>query len=139
MGAIIFTDIDGVLNTINRNEWSTKSCQLYEDLCQEFDLKPVIISSWRVKHSIKELQRIFEYQGIFTTIYDTTPIITSEGRGGEIESWLSNNPTDNYIILDDNTRDIELYGLKNIIKCRSWLGFTTEEYNQCRNILKNIF
>jgi hypothetical protein len=135
MGTIIFTDIDGVLNTIKRNDWNTISVQLYDDLCQEFNLKPVITSTWRVKHSLKDLQRIFQHYGIFTPIYDVTPIITSEGRGGEIENWLQNNQTDNYIILDDNIRDIESYGLKNIVKCRSWIGFSEQEYKQCRNLL----
>ena len=131
----LFLDIDGVLNTIKRNDWNTISVQLYDDLCQEFNLKPVITSTWRVKHSLKDLQRIFQHYGIFTPIYDVTPIITSEGRGGEIENWLQNNQTDNYIILDDNIRDIESYGLKNIVKCRSWIGFSEQEYKQCRNLL----
>ncbi len=137
MNNYIFTDIDGVLNTITKNDWNTISVGLYDDLCQEFNLKPVITSSWRVKHSISELNRIFQYQGIFVDIYDFTPIITSEGRGGEIENWLQNNQYDNYIILDDNVRDIESYSLQNIVKCRSWLGFTKEEYEICRNILLN--
>jgi hypothetical protein len=134
---VIFTDIDGVFNTINRNQWSSLSVGLYDDLCQEFNLKPVITSTWRVKHSIKELERIFQHYGIFTDIYDFTPIINSEGRGGEIENWLKENQCDNYLILDDNIRDIESYGLKNIVKCRSWIGFTKEEYDICRNILLN--
>jgi hypothetical protein len=134
---VIFTDIDGVFNTINRNQWSSLSVALYDDLCQEFNLKPVITSTWRVKHSIKELERIFQHYGIFTDIYDFTPIINSEGRGGEIENWLKENQCDDYLILDDNIRDIESYGLKNIVKCRSWIGFTKEEYNICRNILLN--
>jgi hypothetical protein len=66
------------------------------------------------------------------------PIIPTEGRGGEIENWLQNNQYDNYIILDDNVRDIESYSLQNIVKCRSWLGFTKEEYEICRNILLNF-
>jgi hypothetical protein len=86
---VIFTDIDGVFNTINRNQWSSLSVALYDDLCQEFNLKPVITSTWRVKHSIKELERIFQHYGIFTDIYDFTPIINSEGRGGRNKR---NNP-----------------------------------------------
>jgi hypothetical protein len=33
---VIFTDIDGVFNTINRNQWCPLSLDLYDDLCQEF-------------------------------------------------------------------------------------------------------
>ena len=38
---IIFTDIDGVLNTVNRNDWNKTSIHLYNKLCKEFDLKAV--------------------------------------------------------------------------------------------------
>jgi hypothetical protein len=131
----VFTDIDGVFNTISKVDWNPNSIELYDDLCQKYNLKPVITSTWRTKHTISELNRIFEYYGITTPIYDYTPIITSEGRGGEIELWLSENQYDDYLIIDDNVRDIESYGLKNIVKCRSWLGFTSEEYEICCEIL----
>lgn len=132
----IFTDIDGVLNTVTRNDWNTHSCDLYDDLCQEFGLLPVITSTWRIKNSTKQLQRIFEYQGITAEIFGTTPVL-NEGRGLEIQEFLRENPCDGYIILDDNVRDIESVGLDNVVKCRSWLGFTSEEYEICREILRD--
>ena len=130
----IFTDIDGVLNTVTRNDWNPISCELYDSLCQEFNLKPIITSTWRVKHSQKEIQRILEYHGITTERYGVTPVL-NDGRGLEIHEFLRENPCDNYIIIDDNTRDIESVGLDNVVKCRSWLGFTKEEYEICREIL----
>lgn len=133
----IFTDIDGVLNTVTRNDWNPVSCDLYDNLCQEFDLRPVITSTWRVNHSKKDLQRIFEYQGITTEIHDVTPVL-NEGRGLEILEFLRENPCDGYVIIDDNTRDIESVGLDNVVKCRSWVGFTNEEYELCREILIKI-
>ena len=45
MNNYIFTDIDGVLNTINRNQWNKTSIDLYNKLCHEFNLKPVISCS----------------------------------------------------------------------------------------------
>ena len=36
MNNYIFTDIDGVLNTINRNQWNKTSIDLYNKLCHEF-------------------------------------------------------------------------------------------------------
>ena len=131
----IFTDIDGVLNTINRRDWNSSSIDLFDDLCNEFNLKVVVTSSWRVNHTKHELQRIFEYNGLTSEIFDYTPVLNL-GRGEEIQSYLTENPCDDYLILDDNIRDIESVGLKNIVKCRSWLGFTEEEYNLCKNILK---
>lgn len=131
----IFTDIDGVLNTINRNEWNKKSIHFYNLLCKEFDLKPVITSTWRLNHTKKDLQRIFTEQGIHPDIYDFTPILPGEYRGEEIEMWLRNNTYSKFIILDDNTRDIDPIGLPNIVKCRGWIGFSEEEYNLAKKLL----
>lgn len=131
----IFTDIDGVLNTVNRNQWNKTSVDLYNSLCDEFDLKPIVTSTWRVKHTIEELQKIFYQNGITTPIYDYTPVLLDEGRGGEIEYYIFNNNYDKFIILDDNIRDIQQYGLPNVVKCRSWVGFSKEEYDLAREIL----
>jgi hypothetical protein len=134
---IIFTDIDGVLNTITKIEWNKTSIDLYNKLCHEFDLKTIVTSTWRVNHTIYKLQNIFWNQGVQNEIYDFTPIFPESGRGEEIEYWLKCNQWDNYIILDDNTRDMESTGLKNIVKCRSHVGFSEEEYQICRNILNS--
>jgi len=131
----IFTDIDGVLNTVNRNQWNKKSVDLYNSLCEEFDLEPVITSTWRVKHSMRALQEIFTRNGVTAKIYDCTPILLDDGRGAEIEYYLFDNNYDKFIILDDNVRDILSYGLPNVVKCRSWLGFTEEEYEIAKEIL----
>lgn len=127
----IFTDIDGVLNTINRTDWNQYSIELYNKVCDEFDLKPIITSTWRIKHSIDQLQQIFLQKGIDVEIYDYTPIL-NEPRGLEIESYLFKNidlVDDKWIILDDSVRDIRPYFSDDkIVHCRSWLGLTEEEY-----------
>lgn len=129
----IFTDIDGVLNTINRTKWNQNSIELYNKVCLEFNLNPVISSSWRMNHSISQLQNIFLQNGIEVEIYDYTPIL-NEPRGLEIESWLHSNLNpikDRWVVLDDSVRDIIPY-VKNVVQCRSWLGFTEEEYKLVR-------
>ncbi len=132
---IIFTDIDGVLNTINRAQWNKNSIELYNKLCQEFDLKPVISSTWRLNHTKEQLQSIFTEQGITTPIYDFTDSFPDEGRGREIEDWIFNNSYNKFIILDDSVRDIIAWGLPNVVKCRGWIGFSEEEYNLARYLL----
>ena len=92
MNNYIFTDIDGVLNTINRNQWNKTSIDLYNRLCHEFNLKPVISSTWRLNHTKEQLQKIFTEQGITVTIYDFTDSFPDEGRGREIEDWILKNP-----------------------------------------------
>jgi hypothetical protein len=129
----IFTDIDGVLNTINRTKWNQYSIELYNKVCLEFDLKPVISSTWRTNHSINQLQTIFIQNGLEVEIYDYTPFL-NEPRGLEIESWLHKNLNpieDKWVVLDDSVRDITPY-LNNVVKCRGWLGFTEDEYELVR-------
>lgn len=130
----IFTDIDGVLNTINRTKWNQYSIELYNKVCLEFDLKPIISSTWRTNHSINQLQNIFIQNGLEVEIYDYTPVL-NEPRGLEIESWLHKNLNpleDKWVVLDDSIRDITPY-LNNVVQCRSWLGFTEDEYELVRN------
>jgi hypothetical protein len=135
---VIFTDIDGVLFNTTSNNWNKTAISLYNKLCNEFNLKAVISSTWRTNHSIYELQNIFYQNGIDVDIIDYTPIISFDGRGSEIEEWLRDNQVNDFIILDDCTRDIERQGLSNIIKCRGWIGFSKEEYDIAFNILSKV-
>jgi hypothetical protein len=132
---VIFTDIDGVLFNTTSSSWNKTAIKLYNKLCDEFNLKAVISSTWRTNHSIYQLQNIFYQNGIEVDIIDYTPIISFDGRGSEIGEWLRANEVDNFIILDDCTRDIERHGLPNIVKCRGWVGFSQEEYDIARKIL----
>lgn len=136
---IIFTDIDGVLNPHWIKKWSKKSIDLYNSLCNEYDLKPVITSTWRIAHTKEQLQEIFKKQGIIIDIYDYTPILSGVDnfveRGKEIKKWLDNNKYSNYIVVDDKTSDIVPF-VDNVIKCRSWIGFSEEEYEKATGILK---
>ena len=132
---IVFTDIDGVLNPHWKKKWSKSAIAIYNKICKEYDLKPVITSTWRLNHTISELQKIFIEQGIESIIYDYTPHIDQSDRGLEIKSWLNNNKCDNWVIIDDKTSDIEPH-INNVVKCRSWLGLTEDEYKEIKDILK---
>jgi hypothetical protein len=131
---VLFTDIDGVLNPHWRTKWSKPAISIYNQLCEQFDLKIVITSTWRLNHTIEELQEIFTKQGITTPIYDFTPHIDQADRGIEIKEWLNNNAVDNFVIIDDKTSDIERH-INNVVKCRSWIGLTRDEYKEIERIL----
>ena len=133
---VIFTDIDGVLNPHWKTKWSKIAIDQYNKVCRDFDLTPVITSTWRLNHTIDELQGIFEEQGINVKIYDFTPIIKGADRGEEIKEWLSENPIDDWVIIDDITRNIEPH-IGNVVKVRNWIGLTREEYLQIKKILDN--
>ena len=131
---VIFTDIDGVLNPHWRKKWDKKAISSYNKLCKEFDLKPVITSTWRLNHTKEELQDVFINQGIDIKIFDYTPHLDQQDRGLEINEWLLNNKVDNYVVIDDRVFDIETH-VRNVVKCRSWIGLTEEECDIIRNTL----
>jgi hypothetical protein len=131
---IVFTDIDGVLNPHWKTKWSKIAIDKYNKVCRDFNLTPVITSTWRLNHTLEELQEIFTKQGITTPIYDFTPHIDQADRGIEIKEWLKNNSVDNFVIIDDKTSDIEPH-INNVVKCRSWIGLSPDEYNEIKIIL----
>ena len=48
--------------------------------------------------------------------------------------WLKNNVVDNFVIIDDKTSDIERH-INNVVKCRSWIGLSQDEYKEIEIIL----
>jgi len=133
MNNYIFTDIDGVLNPKYKKIWSKKCIDIYNRICDDFSLIPIIISTWRVRYTIEELQKIFYLQGVESKIYDYTPILNSL-RGLEIKKWLINNNHDKYVIIDDKISEISPY-VDNIIHCKGWIGLTEENYEEIKKIM----
>lgn len=132
----VFTDIDGVLNPNFSKKWSKKSIAVYNHICKEFNLLPVITSTWRINHTIDELQKIFTDQGIDVKIYDYTPHMDQQYRYLEILKWLESNPCEFYIVLDDRAHELNGY-VDNFVKCRSWMGLTEDEYKEIKNIINS--
>jgi len=131
---VIFTDIDGVLNPHWKTKWSKTAIEQYNKICRDFDLVPVITSTWRTNHTIEQLQEIFTKQGIERPIYDYTPHIDQADRGLEIKEWLSKNKVDKYLVIDDKISNIAPY-IDNVVQCRSWIGLSKDEYEEIKNIL----
>lgn len=130
----IFTDIDGVLNPKFEKVWDRRCIYVYNKICHDFDLKPIITSTWRIKYSIPQLQDIFYKQGITVKIYDYTPVLMNH-RGLEIDQWLMENSWDKYVVIDDCVDQIMPY-VNNVISCKGWIGLTDEHYDKIRKILK---
>lgn len=136
----IFLDIDGVLRTHKSDiEWSLKlgvpiPLSVYE---RRFDQKAiscinevvgytrskiVITSTWRIKHSLEELKKIFRDNGINADIVGKTEI--GLNRGEEIEQYISDNEIENYVVIDDQVNDILKHIPKErIIKVDPFIGF----------------
>lgn len=122
---IVFLDIDGVLKLDWGNVQWTKPCiNVLNMLTRELNLKYVISSTWRVANSKEEMQKIFIQQGIVGEIVDYTPILCQD-RGIEIATWLKENPTTDWICLDDKIIDIkEHIDPDRIYECDFMKGLT---------------
>lgn len=133
---IIFTDIDGVLQINNPKKWNKKCCKLYNDICKELKLKAVVTSTWRVRYSIKELQNIFIQQGIDIEIVGVTEVLGIE-RGEEIYEYIKSNSISEYVVIDDNIRDIVPF-VNNVVAIeKSFIGLTEENCKQIKKIFND--
>lgn len=129
----IFTDIDGVLNPKFSKNWDKKCVSIYNRICTDFDLKPIISSTWRIRYSIPELQELFIKQGITAKIYDYTPVL-NDFRGLEIDQWLIENNWDEYVVIDDRIKNIVPY-VNNVVGCKGWIGLTEDHYNEIKKLI----
>ena len=129
MNNIIFTDIDGVLNPDFTRKWNKNCVNIYNKICKDFDLLPVIISTWRIRYNKLQLQKIFINQGVKPEIYDYTPILY-DSRDIEIKEWLKENEVNKYIVIDDKNINIS-----NFIHCKGWIGLTEYHYDEIKKIL----
>ena len=130
----IFTDIDGVLNPNFSNVWNKKCVAIYNRICKDFNLHPVITSTWRIKYNRRQLQEIFIKQGVKVNIYDYTPLLMND-RGLEIKKWLQDNEHTNYVVIDDIVTGIEPY-VTNVIHCKGCTGLTEKDYEDIKKLLR---
>jgi hypothetical protein len=93
--------------------------------------KIVVTSTWRINLSVEELNKIFKERGVIGEVIDKTGI-NFTGRGLEIKEWLDNNKVTNYVVLDDQVKDI-IDIVDNVIKVDSQNGF--EEVDLVLDIL----
>lgn len=145
---IIFLDVDGVLRTHKSDlEWSKQlNTPIFKGVDRLFcktavenlnevifltKAKIVITSTWRINLSVQELNKIFKERGVIGEVIDKTGI-NFGGRGLEIKEWLDNNSVTNYVVLDDQVKDI-VDIVDNVIKVNSQNGF--EEVDLVLDIL----
>lgn len=154
--------MDGVLNSeddlmIYRRKNNITGCILYDEvedrplrllkeIVDKTSAKIVVSSSWRMgccrsgRESIfgnrlynKLKERLKDYS---IDIYDITPSLNSGSqRGDEIRKWLSKNPTDNFIILDDDSDMCEYIDTEHFIHTTYKHGLTEELKNKAISVL----
>ena len=117
---IIFLDVDGVLNTSRTqrrlacsNEFTfvdTRKVLRLRDIVERTGAKLVLSSTWRLgampdafyleREALRELAA--EFRRVRCPLwFDVTPYLPRAKRWQEINAWLMNHDTDDFIILDD--------------------------------------
>lgn len=150
---VVMLDCDGVLNNRTSLFFSTRKMytpknrgfysmdvgcvRLFEYLIKTTDSKFVISSAWRGKTK-KTSARVFDALELcgFTDAYDYCVGVTpklSNGRGGEIDYWLSHNPTKNYVIIDDDSFDI--HQKDHLVQTDHEIGLTVPKMLEAMTIL----
>lgn len=158
---VIFLDIDGVLNSEDLarrriehfHEWNDRTnekfydfidenaVKLISDLCEQYDIKLVISSSWRswtLEKTIADFSSDYMLllHPLIPFIIGVTPRTESRIRGEEIAIYLQNNSdiTD-YCIIDDDDDMLQEQTL-NFVQTSFWHGLTSEHLPKIKSILK---
>ena len=156
---VIFLDVDGVLNSEKfyrkrgepnykfedeppypLSEFDPKAVELCNQITDKTGAKIVFSSTWRIGRALQEIKDLFLLVGITgeaidrTGTYRETRVIGEPVRGYEIQEWLDNNPTDRYVIIDDDN-DMLPEHQDNFIKTSFWKGLTEESVQKAIAIL----
>ena len=153
---VIFLDIDGVLVTRNSIKYQhinfpeeksimfgRKAVNNLNKLIKITKAKIVISSTWRLLHSIEDLRKIFDKEGVKGEIVSTTSIdrVTIEEdipRGKKITDWLDNNTNiEQYVIIDDDVQaDCIQFHPNNCVETSYKRGLAPEDrFNEALAIL----
>ena len=127
---LIFLDIDGVLN--RKSDWkrpyslNKESVKRFCSFAKEKQAKIILTSSWRTgfvsSHhpkntpQIQELEKLLDEGGV--RIIGKTPVLHKK-RDVEIQEFLKNHPTEDYIILDDDRNEFgEITSKNRFVDCK---------------------
>ena len=156
---IIFSDIDGVLNS---DIWySGDTIKMKNGLGKHFDprcirllnkvitntkSKIVLTSTWRLNHSIEELKELLKQVDFNGEVIGLTPDLKEKDEnfvgGNEILKWCRDHEEiigssyksyTSYVIVDDNT---DIYWQKdNYVQVDRYVGLTTKKVKEMIKIL----
>ncbi|MCE3238856.1 MAG: Ankyrin repeat (3 copies) [Gammaproteobacteria bacterium] len=116
---------DSMLNTLDKYDlsavlgFSKKAINNLKKLCETYNAKIVISSSWRESKSLEQIKALFSISNFSEYIIDCTPQLSYPyNRGSEIESWLlkHSHQIRSFVILDDCKFDIpERFGERFVL------------------------
>lgn len=135
---VLFLDFDGVLNSGEYIEEcqsgaviSPKMVDYLSLIVRKTGCQVVVSSTWRIFHSVLELNCILREHGFIGSIYGTTPVHKDRARGNEIDEWLAAHPeVTSYVILDDEQYDMNEHQLSRLIKTDFKTGLQRQHYER---------
>lgn len=145
----LFLDIDGVFIPFNNHDsvdhtyfnkpdkWSKEAIKSLNELCNKFNPKIIIISSFRVTRTLQQIKDGLKNAGFIGDVISELPNKKDEKRFQEVSEYIKKNNITNYIIIDDQNHDIEkATNLKtNLCKPSIKTGFTSSDLKKCISIL----
>lgn len=137
--AVIFLDVDGVLNTYYSMKADTYVCpQAVYWLNHLEDHQIVYSSTWRLGKNQRELEEMRLKMGITIPLHSDGRTCNRHGeiRGDEINEWLGRHPeVTDYLIIDDDD-DFHEEHRERFIKTDAYLGFTPYNLFRAQQILE---
>ena len=162
MDNVIFLDVDGVLNSkfwdndhqreISEGKYvDLEAVKLFGSLVKRTDAKVILHSGWRfwfdkamnpLRHEAEFFANAMKNEGI--QIAGVTPDLTTEEirktkkfslvKADEILQWLRENPTDNWVVIDDlELHNSEIAGRQ--VQTDAEVGLTESDVEKAVNIL----
>lgn len=155
---LIYLDFDGVLNS---RRWFNKlqgrqtddrlvlvetdemldpePVELINQLVEKSGAKVVVSSSWRILHSIEDLNNILRKFGARFEAIDVTPRLYEE-RGIEIQTHLDylkskGDEIESFVIIDDDWDMAHFLNTKHFIKTTFDSGFTDWHLEEALKVL----
>lgn len=146
---MVYRERNNITGCILYDVVEDRPLKLLKEIVEKTNAKIVISSSWRIgccrsgresifgdRLYIKLEKRLKDYN---MDIYDITPSLDSgTHRGDEIREWLSKNPTDNFVILDDDSNMCEYTDTEHFIHTTYKHGLTEELKNRSIDVLNNL-
>lgn len=126
---VIFLDVDGVLNNYNT---LFKDHQLEPDAIEYLAMivrfthaEIILTSTWRLIPEVREV--LDKCLTVFNLNIAGAVSAKHQDRGAAIKEWLDNHEVEQFVILDDEDKDIKSYFTKELVKTNFYHGLTYED------------
>ena len=120
--------------------WDPFHMQRIRLLCNEFNARIVVSSSWRNNRSDQHLKNLLDLWGLGSYYIGKTADKNSiHCRSNCVKNWLANNPhIQKFLILDDQyERNMKRVFPDNYVKCDPLKGFDEATYQKARMVVLN--